>query len=124
MTSPKRAREGIESAHAVPMSESQARTTSNPSTGKTSAVLNASPKRDASFITPMECLAVPKVPDGSEWVYELKLDGFRAIGMKLANGTLALYSRSGKLLNRKFPSVTEALNFLPSSTVIDGEVVA
>jgi DNA ligase D-like protein (predicted ligase) len=72
----------------------------------------------------MECLAVPTVPDGSEWIYEVKLDGFRAVGMKSANGTLALYSRAGKMLNRKFPDVTEALNALPNSTVIDGEVVA
>ena len=84
----------------------------------------ALPKRDASFISPMECLSLPKVPDGSEWVYEVKLDGYRAIGMKLANGTLALYSRAGKMLNRKFPEVTEALNILPRSTVIDGEIVA
>src|ERR1700676_2711850 len=44
--------------------------------------------------------------------------------MKLENGTLALYSRAGKMLNRTFPDVTEALNILPNSTVIDGEVVA
>src|SRR5712671_1375538 len=117
MTSPKRAREGIES-------DSQARTTETPTANKTISVLKSSPKRDASFVSPMECLAVPRVPDSSEWIYEVKLDGFRAIGMKLANGTLALYSRRGKLLNRKFPDVTEALNVLPSSTVIDGEVVA
>jgi DNA ligase D-like protein (predicted ligase) len=84
----------------------------------------ALPKRDASFITPMECLAVPTVPDGSEWIYEVKLDGFRAVGMKSANGTVALYSRAGKMLNRKFPDVAEALNALPNSTVVDGEVVA
>src|SRR5712672_2977610 len=116
MTSPKRAREGIES-------DSQARTTETP-TRKTISVSKSSPKRDASFVTPMECLYVAAVPEGSEWIYEVKLDGFRAIGMKLANGTLALYSRSGKLLNRKFPSVTEALNALPNSTVVDGELVA
>src|SRR5882672_7560151 len=116
MTSPKRAREGIES-------DSQARTTETP-IGKTISVSKSSPKRDASFVTPMECLYVATVPEGSEWIYEVKLDGFRAIGMKLANGTLALYSRAGKMLNRKFPAVTEALNALPNSTVIDGEVVA
>jgi DNA ligase D-like protein (predicted ligase) len=95
MTSPKRARERISLA-----------------------------KRDASFITPMDCLYVATVPEGLEWIYEIKLDGFRAIGMKSANGTLALYSRRGKLLNRKFPDVTEALSFLPKSTVVDGEIVA
>src|SRR5262249_40857900 len=36
------------------------------------------PLRTAAFIEPMECLAVPKVPGGSELVYEIKLDGYRA----------------------------------------------
>jgi peptidoglycan/LPS O-acetylase OafA/YrhL len=32
-------------------------------------------QRPAAFIEPMECLAVPKLPDGPQWVYEIKLDG-------------------------------------------------
>jgi RNA-directed DNA polymerase len=31
------------------------------------------------FIEPMACLAVAEVPAGSEWEYELKFDGYRAI---------------------------------------------
>lgn len=31
------------------------------------------------FIEPMECLAVPKLPDGPQWVWEIKLDGYRAL---------------------------------------------
>jgi hypothetical protein len=27
---------------------------------------------------PMECLAVDRLPEGDEWVYELKLDGYSA----------------------------------------------
>jgi hypothetical protein len=30
--------------------------------------------REVAFIEPMECLSVPKLPDGPEWVYEIKLD--------------------------------------------------
>ena len=30
------------------------------------------------FIEPMECLAVPKLPNGPQWFYEIKLDGYRA----------------------------------------------
>ena len=37
------------------------------------------PDRAAAFIEPMECLAVPKLPDGPEWVYEVKLDGYLAL---------------------------------------------
>jgi len=33
------------------------------------------PPRSAAFVEPMECLAVSKLPEGSQWVYEIKLDG-------------------------------------------------
>jgi len=36
--------------------------------------LNSLPSREAGFIEPMECLAVTKLPEGLEWVYEIKLD--------------------------------------------------
>jgi hypothetical protein len=45
-------------------------------------------------------------------------------GVNPKQGKASLFSRHGKLLERKFPSVTEALNALPKSTVVDGEVVA
>ena len=34
------------------------------------------------FIEPMACLAVADLPTGSDWEYELKLDGYRAIAFK------------------------------------------
>jgi hypothetical protein len=37
----------------------------------------------------MECLAVPKLPDGPEWVYEVKLDGYRAVKID-SKGKLSL----------------------------------
>lgn len=30
----------------------------------------------ASFVEPMQCLAVTRLPEGEAWQYELKLDGF------------------------------------------------
>jgi len=35
-------------------------------------------KRKAEFIEPMECALVSKLPEGSDWTYEVKLDGYRA----------------------------------------------
>jgi ATP-dependent DNA ligase len=75
------------------------------------------------FIESMECLAVATLPDGPEWTYEIKLDGFRLEAVK-TSGTATLFSRRGNVLNRKFPYIAEALKNLPDNTVIDGELVA
>jgi DNA ligase D-like protein (predicted ligase) len=81
------------------------------------------PRRSAAFFEPMECLAVPRLPNGSTWFYEIKLDGYRAIAAK-SEGGLNLFSRRHNSFNRQYPLVYEALADLPDNTVIDGEVVA
>src|ERR1700732_1603179 len=78
---------------------------------------------EASFVQPMDCLSVSKLPTGSEWVWEIKLDGYRAIAVKSGDHA-TLYSRRRNSLNRKFPSVVESLADLPTGTVVDGEVAA
>jgi len=49
-------------------------------------------KSEAKFIAPMECLPVPQLPEGPKWIYEVKLDGFRAIGVRPVSGKPILYS--------------------------------
>jgi len=71
----------------------------------------------------MECLAVPKLPDGSQWVYQIKLDGYRVIAVKSC-GKLNLFSKRRNPFNRQYSLVFEALADLPDNTVTDGEVVA
>src|SRR5436309_592323 len=83
----------------------------------------ALPKRKADFIEPMECALVPKLPEGPDWTYEVKLDGYRSIGIRTSTETI-LYSRNGKNFNKRYPYIAEALSGLPSDTVVDGEVVA
>jgi ATP-dependent DNA ligase len=51
---------------------------------------------------------------------EVKLDGYRAIGVKNNRETI-LYSRNRKNFNKRFPRIAEALGHLPADTVIDGE---
>ena len=77
----------------------------------------------AAFIESMECLPVTVLPEGPDWTYEIKLDGFRLEAVKNSGETM-LYSRRGNLLNKKFPYIATALQKLPDATVIDGEVVA
>jgi DNA ligase D-like protein (predicted ligase) len=71
----------------------------------------------------MECLPVPRVPEGPQWSYEVKLDGYRLEAVKSA-GKTTLYSRRQNVLNSQFPYIASALEGLPDETVIDGEVVA
>ena len=77
----------------------------------------------AHFIEPMLCVAAAELPQGSEWTYELKLDGYRGLGHSL-NGRSRLLSRNGKDLSERFPDITKALQHLPDRTVVGGEIVA
>ena len=81
----------------------------------------------ARFIEPMLLLRTDTLPDSDRWLYELKLDGYRAIAFKRGGrwrGTVHLRSRNDNDFNARYPSVVKALAALPDDTVIDGEVVA
>ena len=71
----------------------------------------------------MLLLRADSLPNGEQWLYELKLDGYRAIAFK-KNGAVHLRSRNDNDFNVRYPAVVEALTRLPENTVIDGEVVA
>ena len=65
-------------------------------------------------------LARPRagLPDGENWAYEPKWDGFRALAF--VDGELTcLHSRNGRDLERYFPE----LDFMPGRYVLDGEIV-
>jgi bifunctional non-homologous end joining protein LigD len=85
--------------------------------------LESLPKRKPDFIEPMECLAVSKLPKDSNFLWEIKLDGYRAVAVMSQTG-LTLFSRRGKSFNRQFPGIVDALASLPEGTVVDGELVA
>jgi DNA ligase D-like protein (predicted ligase) len=80
-------------------------------------------KAGAAFIEPMLLLPAATLPEGANWAYELKLDGYRALAIKTA-GKVHLRSRNNKDFNTRYPAVARALASLPDETVIDGEVVA
>jgi ATP-dependent DNA ligase len=79
--------------------------------------------RNAAFIEPMLLLRTEHLPEGPEWVVELKFDGYRALAIKMG-GKVQLRSRNNNDFNSRYPSIVKALAPMPDETVIDGEVVA
>src|SRR5438046_9052950 len=84
------------------------------------AQLDSLPKTEASFVEPMECLSVSKLPEGLEWLWEIKLDGYRALAGKSGTGG-TLFSRRRKTQNRQFPYSLEALGDPPDGQVHEGK---
>lgn len=74
-------------------------------------------------IAPMEARLVETLPDGPDWAFEPKWDGFRCLAFR-DGGEVALWSKSGKPLDRYFPDIVAALRTVPSSRfLLDGELV-
>jgi bifunctional non-homologous end joining protein LigD len=61
--------------------------------------------------------------DNDEWLFEIKWDGYRAIG-SVIKGKAELYSRNDLSFNERYPKVVEALEEFPFDVVFDGEIVA
>ena len=85
--------------------------------------LESLPKAKAAFIDPMLLLRTGALPEAAEWLYELKLDGYRALAINSA-GMVQFRSRNDNDFSVRYPAIVRALASLPSETVIDGEVVA
>jgi ATP-dependent DNA ligase len=69
-------------------------------------------------VKPQLALSRKELPEGDEWVYEPKYDGFRALAF-VEGDDLYLQSRGGRPLRRYFPE----LEFPEGRYVLDGELV-
>jgi len=78
-----------------------------------------------TFVSPMMAKIEEDPFDSPDWIFEVKLDGYRGIAVFDAAGKPHLWSRNGLPLEKKFPAVAKALSKLKlRSTILDGEVVA
>jgi DNA ligase D-like protein (predicted ligase) len=75
------------------------------------------------FVEPMYALAVRKLPEGQDWLYEIKLDGYRCLAHRDLAGVM-LWSRRGNLFTEQFRQIADACKHLPPNTLVDGEIVA
>jgi bifunctional non-homologous end joining protein LigD len=74
------------------------------------------------FVEPQLATLESEVPEGRNWLHEVKFDGYRIIARK-AGDEVTLYSRSGLDWTVRFPSIDKALQTLPCEAVLlDGEV--
>ena len=69
-------------------------------------------------LAPELALSRKTLPEGEDYVYEVKLDGFRCIAF-VDGEEVFLQSRNGRPLHRYFPE----LRFPPGRYVLDGEIV-
>ena len=75
-------------------------------------------------IHPELATLVREVPEGDEWIHEIKFDGYRIVA-RMENGKARLYSRNGLDWTERFAPIRAAVEELPAGNLIlDGEVVA
>ncbi|MBE8715069.1 DNA ligase D [Sphingobacterium hungaricum] len=90
--------------------------TSTPDEQETSA------KKD-NIHSPMLATLSERIPDDGEWIFEQKLDGYRAIA-SIAKKKVSLKSRNELSFAKQFPSILKALESIPHEVILDGEIVA
>lgn len=74
-------------------------------------------------IEAMDAKAASELPSSSEWQYEPKWDGFRALVFR-DRDKVVIQSKAGQPLDRYFPEIVAALQTVPDERfVVDGEIV-
>jgi bifunctional non-homologous end joining protein LigD len=81
----------------------------------------ARPAPFPAFITPCDPTLREQAPEGSEWLHEIKIDGYRA-QLHIHDGRIRVYSRSGYDWTEQFHQIAQAAQALAShDLIIDGE---
>jgi bifunctional non-homologous end joining protein LigD len=77
------------------------------------------------FVAPMQASSFKEPFDSPDWIFETKLDGYRAIAVIDTTGKARIWSRNRLPLEQKFPTIRDAVEELKlRSTILDGEIVA
>jgi bifunctional non-homologous end joining protein LigD len=75
-----------------------------------------------TWIKPELATLVKGAPEGTEWLHEMKLDGYR-MHARLENGRVNVLTRRGNDWTTKYPSIAKEIAGLPAqSAYLDGEL--
>ena len=93
-------------------------------------VMKRDPKQPRLLFDPMPervepCLAIlkSKPPEGREWSYEIKWDGYR-LAVHIEPRQVRIITRGGHDWTHRFPSIADAAKALmPSTMILDGEAI-
>jgi bifunctional non-homologous end joining protein LigD len=73
------------------------------------------------FIKPQLATLKSKAPSGSQWVHEIKYDGYR-VQVHVNRGVVKIFTRNGYDWTKRFSFIARAFR-LKSQSIFDGEVV-
>ncbi len=76
----------------------------------------------SEYIRPMLASNGGEFYANSEWVYEIKWDGYRAVA-EIDEGNVKFYSRNGLSFGEKFQPIFSELTSFSGKMILDGEVV-
>jgi bifunctional non-homologous end joining protein LigD len=76
------------------------------------------------FVAPQLATLVDRVPQGDDWLHELKFDGYRIL-CRISDGDICLITRNRQDWTERLSFLAKAANELPvGHALLDGEVVA
>jgi bifunctional non-homologous end joining protein LigD len=85
--------------------------------------LSSYPKKTKPWaVKPMLATLVDEPFSRDSWLFEIKWDGYRAVGTK-HNDDIELYSRNALDFTAKYPPVVEAMRTFKHDVIVDGEIV-
>src|SRR5262249_8509592 len=83
----------------------------------------AVPAKLPAFVDPELTTLIDAVPEGEEWLYEIKFDGYRAL-CRIERGQARFFTREGNDCTDRFGVLAAVAARLPvSAAFLDGEIV-
>lgn len=79
-------------------------------------------KKMTNYIKPMLASPSDAPFDDTDWIFEIKWDGYRAV-TEIKDNSVDFYSRNGIDFSERFPIIYNALQKIKHTCILDGEIV-